>query len=204
MLKFIVAQFGRPSGPIGRLVGNIMAHRNRERIEWTVACLDIQPTDRVLEIGFGPGLAIEQVAKRAVQGFVAGLDHSAIMVEQASKRNRAAIDAGLVVLQRGSVTDLPRAEASFAEGSFDKAFAINSLLFWPAPVENLRQVGRMLKPHGRIAIVSQPRSAKSEADVAAEGAKIEAQLAAAGFSQIERSFKIMQPISAAYVTGIKA
>ena len=53
----IVRQFGRPTGIVGRLVGLVMATRtsNRERNRRTIELLQIQPDDRVLEIGYGPG-----------------------------------------------------------------------------------------------------------------------------------------------------
>jgi hypothetical protein len=56
------AQFGLPHGFWGPLVGWIMAVRssNRRRIVWAVSLLDVQRRDRVLEIGFGPGIAIEK------------------------------------------------------------------------------------------------------------------------------------------------
>jgi hypothetical protein len=55
----IHSQFGHPAGVLGGLAGVVMASRgsNRQRNAWTVRQLDIQPTDRVLEIGFGPRLA---------------------------------------------------------------------------------------------------------------------------------------------------
>jgi trans-aconitate methyltransferase len=44
-----------------------------------------QPADRVLEIGFGPGIAIAELADRATRGHVYGIDHSQVMVQQASQ-----------------------------------------------------------------------------------------------------------------------
>jgi ubiquinone/menaquinone biosynthesis C-methylase UbiE len=58
-----------------------------------VCLLDVRPTDRVLEIGFGPGLAIAELARRITRGRVYGIDHSAVMVRQAGKRNAAAVHA---------------------------------------------------------------------------------------------------------------
>src|SRR4051812_2684160 len=83
-------------GIAGRVVGWVMAHRNSnvERNRWVVSLLEVQPADRVLEIGFGPGVAITELAARATQGQVYGIDHSQVMVEQASRRNAAAIRAG--------------------------------------------------------------------------------------------------------------
>jgi ubiquinone/menaquinone biosynthesis C-methylase UbiE len=199
MINLIVAQFGQPKGLAGRVVGMIMARKNRERIAWAVSLLDVQPEDHLLEVGFGPGVAIQQVAQLAKEGFVAGIDHSAIMVAQASRRNAKAIAAGRVELIFGSVAAL-----SYGDASFDKAFAINSLRFWPAPVECLRGLGRVLKPRGHVAIVSQPYGAKSDSDVYAEGNKIGGQLAEAGYVQIEQRLQAMTPIGAVCVIGVKA
>jgi SAM-dependent methyltransferase len=64
---------------------------NRNRNQWAVALLEVQPQDHILEIGFGPGLAIRELARRATDGFVLGIDYSAVMVRQAAARNRAAV-----------------------------------------------------------------------------------------------------------------
>ena len=84
----VYRQFRRPTGLLGRLAGWIMANRpsNIERNRWTVDVLNVQPADHVLEIGFGPGLAIAQVARLAPQGRLVGIDHSALMIERASRR----------------------------------------------------------------------------------------------------------------------
>ena len=74
----LVGQFHRPHGWGGRAAGWVMAHResNRRRNVWAAGLLDVQPDDRVLEIGFGPGIAIEEMARRATRGHVIGVDHS--------------------------------------------------------------------------------------------------------------------------------
>jgi 2-polyprenyl-3-methyl-5-hydroxy-6-metoxy-1,4-benzoquinol methylase len=51
--------------------------------------MDVRPGDHVLDIGCGGGMAIKQMAKIAVDGFVAGVDHSEIMVQQALRCNAA-------------------------------------------------------------------------------------------------------------------
>jgi ubiquinone/menaquinone biosynthesis C-methylase UbiE len=94
--------------------------------ERAIALLDVQPNERVLEIGFGPGVGIDLLVHSASLGWVAGIDPSEEMVEQASARNAGAIAAGRVVLQRGSVDSLP-----FEDCAFDKALAVNSMQVWP-------------------------------------------------------------------------
>ena len=77
--------FGRPSGVLGRLGGMILARTNRRYAAWVVDLLDVRQPDRVLEIGFGPGVAIQMLAARAA--YVAGVDPSPEMLRQATRRS---------------------------------------------------------------------------------------------------------------------
>jgi len=85
----------------------MLALKNRKRNAWAISLLDIQPSDQVLEIGFGPGQAIEEMVKLTPTGFVAGIDMSEVMVSQASKRNAAAVRSGHVFLQQRTEAPLP-------------------------------------------------------------------------------------------------
>ena len=125
-MRAVVTQFHRPHGIGGRAAAWVMAHRssNRERNVWAVGLLDVQPGERVLELGFGPGVAIGELARRATGGLVAGVDHSELMVRQASRRNAAAVRAGRVDLRLGSLEELPNFGAAF-----DAILAVNALHF---------------------------------------------------------------------------
>lgn len=151
----VVRQFGHPRGIGGRLAGWVMAHRdsNVRRNRWAVSLLDVRPEERVLEIGFGPGVAIAELARHATSGRVYGVDMSAVMAAQAARRNSAAIRAGRVELVRTSVDRLP----DLGE-PLDAVLAVNNVGFWPDPAVRLRGLRHMLRPGGRIALVSQPRS----------------------------------------------
>jgi arsenite methyltransferase len=142
----LAQQFRQPSGLLGRLIG-FLFRINREGIDWTINLLEIQPTDHVLEIGFGPGHGIQAAASRATQGRVAGVDFSQTMLEQATGRNAVAIDAGLVELCLGDATAL-----LYPENTFHKAFATNVIYFWKDPLAYLRELHRVLKPGGRVAL----------------------------------------------------
>jgi ubiquinone/menaquinone biosynthesis C-methylase UbiE len=159
-----------------------MAHRpsNRQRSVWVVSLLGVQPADRVLEIGFGPGLAIAELV-RAGAGHAYGIDHSDVMLRQASRRNAAAVRAGRVTLIRASVDQIPPA----LDGPFDAILAVNALGFWPAPAERLAQLRRRLAPGGRMAIASQPRCPGATADTSRNAAReIERLLGDAGFTHL--------------------
>jgi hypothetical protein len=66
----IVRQFKQPHGAVGHLAGFIMANRpsNIERNEWTLELLALKPTDYLLEVGFGPGIAIEKASQIITSG----------------------------------------------------------------------------------------------------------------------------------------
>src|SRR5712691_4196440 len=189
--KSIVSQFMRPRGGAGWLVGWEMALRssNRQRNVWAVGLLGVEPTDRVLEIGFGPGIAIRELSRRATHGLVCGVDHSAVMVRQATRRNADAVRAGRGELRCGSAEHLP----AFAE-PFDKVLAVNNMGMWREPDERLKALHRLMRPGGRIAIVSQPRcpGATAETTVAA-GREIAARLTVAGFTGIWSDTLALKP-----------
>ncbi len=155
----ITRQLSRPSGLLGWLVGRGMARNNVYEAEWTIAVLSIQPTDRVLEVGFGPGVAIALAARRATRGRVVGIEISSAMLSAARRRNAAAIRAGRVDLRLADVAAIP-----FESGGFNKALSIHSLYFWPQPLAALRELHRVLRPAGRLALTLMPRDAMAAQD----------------------------------------
>jgi SAM-dependent methyltransferase len=193
------AQFGRPTGFWGRAAGLVMAHRssNRRRNAWAVSLLGVRPQDRVLEIGFGPGLAILELSRIAHEGYVCGIDHSELMLRQAKRRNAAGIRRGVVDLRLGSVDDL-----SALETPFDKILAVNAMLFWNQPDTRLEQLRHLLRPGGLIAVAHQPRGpGASDETSAAKGRELAAALVRAGFSDVRVETLRLKP-AAVCVLGL--
>jgi ubiquinone/menaquinone biosynthesis C-methylase UbiE len=153
VLNRFFRQFSGPSGPLGRVAGGLMARMNGPLNDWAVDLLELSPRDRVLEVGYGPGLGIERIAARAHQGLVVGVDHSPLMRRQAARRNRAGLEAGLVELHVGSAGRLPLQDARFTH-----ALAVNSLQFWPDLPAALGELRRVLQPQGRLLLVLRMRS----------------------------------------------
>jgi ubiquinone/menaquinone biosynthesis C-methylase UbiE len=158
--RILLRMFGRPKGLLGRLGGLILARFNRAFAEEIVALLDVHAAERVLEVGFGPGVAIELLASAASMGKVAGIDPSREMAEQASARNAAAIRTGAVDLRQGSVESMP-----FEDDSFDTALAINSMQVWPDKPAGLREIRRVLTGGGRLALGFTPNSRQPRSGV---------------------------------------
>src|ERR1700730_12020091 len=125
--------FGRPKGVMGRLGGIIMARSNWRIAAQTVELLDIQSGDTVLEVGFGPGVGIQLISEKLSSGRIAGVDCSQEMVT------------------------LP-----FETNMFDKILAINSMQIWSDVMRGLREILRVLKPHGCLALGFTPYSGQTK------------------------------------------
>src|SRR5687767_11867705 len=128
MRTWLIRSFSDPRGVGGRIAGWIMGHRssNVRRSRWAVELLDVQPTDRFLEVGCGPGVALAAASARTSD--VVGVDRSPVMVRTARRRSGATV-------VEASANALPQFDEPF-----DKALAVNTLAFWPDPVGGLRSI----------------------------------------------------------------
>jgi SAM-dependent methyltransferase len=195
--RVLRAQFGRPTGLLGGVAGFIMARTpsNLDRIRWTLSLLDVKARDRVLEVGFGPGVGIALLSELAGQGLVAGIDHSEAMVRRAAKRNAKAIREGRVALYCASASDPPA-----FDGLFDKIFTINSIHFWSDPVACLGELRKLLRPGGLMAVTLQPRTrTATDASATILGEEIAANLKRAGFSDCDVKIRKTRSVAVACV-----
>jgi len=191
-------QFGNPEGNLGRFVGWLMSIKNRDRANWTIEKLNFKPTDYLLEIGYGSGAAFKVIAKQLTSGFIAGIDHSPVMLEQATKKNRKNIERKKAELKCGTVWDL-----EYPEEHFDIIFGCNVHFFWENPILEFLKLYSFLKQDGRLIMVFQPRWAKSEEQVKQIAENTKEQYEEVGLKNIEYDFKPMKPVTCIYISGQK-
>jgi SAM-dependent methyltransferase len=162
--------------------------------------LDIEEGDRLLEIGFGPGFAIEQTLTRGSQLRIVGIDRSEVMVRMATRRNKEVICQGRLELRLGSVEDPP---LQIGE-TFDKIYAANTYPFWTDPRCCIARLRGLLTDGGRIAILFQPRDSGATNQMAIErGEEIAADLSVAGFKKTRLNVREMKPVAAVCAVGTK-
>lgn len=116
-----------------------------ERLRSIVEQLDIRPDDRVLEIGCGHGVAATLVCERLEGGRLTAVDRSAKMVEAATRRNAAHVEAGKAEFLISSLEDL-----DLGDRHFDKVFAVRVGLFHRDPGRARSLVERWLAPDGGV------------------------------------------------------
>ena len=141
----IAAQLRQPSGFLAKKVAERMNKGNRFLYDRTWEALHLEDNMNVLEIGFGNGLFFPELARKAKDLKLFGLDFSEAMMEEASRRNAASVKDGTLNLHFGSSEKMP-----FADGSFDRVYCINVIYFWENPATHLREVKRVLKPSGQF------------------------------------------------------
>jgi len=146
-LKNIARQLGCPEGEHGIKTGEMMHASNIGMTSAAIDALNLQNGDAILEIGHGNGGHIAHLLSQAENLNYFGADISETMITEARKINTRFIEKGLVHFQLTNGIDLP-----YADEQFDKAYTVNTLYFWPEPLQYLTQIRDVLKPKGLFSL----------------------------------------------------
>ncbi len=126
-----------------------------ERIRWAVETLAVEPDDRLLEIGGGPGVAASLVCDRLDRGSLLLIDRSATAVARTRRRNSEHVASGRLTLETVELADFDPGRERF-----DKVFAINVNVFWTTPAtQELSRIRRALAHDGRVLLFYETPSA---------------------------------------------
>jgi SAM-dependent methyltransferase len=183
--EMLARHLGNPEGDIGLAVANRLNSVNATTHTQAYRVIGLADNDRIFEIGFGNGHLIPQLLSIANGAKYAGLDISKTMVKEASAFNAGLIAEGRVEIKLGSSASIP-----YADATFDRALALNTLYFWDNPSADLAEIRRVLKPGGRFVLGSAAPSSTKANPVFKHGFRfyeqdeIRAMLGAAGFSEI--------------------
>lgn len=109
--------------------------------------LDVSAGDAVLDVACGPGNTTRSFVDRVgPAGLAVGVDSSATMLARAVADSPAEAPVGYV---RADGADLP-----FGDGTFDAVSCYGALYLMDDPFGALREMLRVLKPGGRIAVLT--------------------------------------------------
>jgi phosphatidylethanolamine/phosphatidyl-N-methylethanolamine N-methyltransferase len=103
--------------------------------------MNIQPGERVLEVGVGTGINLALYPREAS---VTGIDFSSSMLEKARERAARKNAAPVRLLQ------MDAADVKFADDSFDIVYAPYLISVVPDPVKVAQEMRRVCRPGGRI------------------------------------------------------
>ncbi|MCA3254859.1 MAG: class I SAM-dependent methyltransferase [Alphaproteobacteria bacterium] len=166
-------------GVLGRIAAKVMERMNAEAEREAVHRLDPQRGAKVLVIGFGPGIGLENLLERPVS-HVIGIDPSHVMHDAATARNRTGIEAGRLQLIKGTAAGLDP-----ETGPFDGAIAVHTLQICRPFAPTAANLAKVLRPGARLIGITHAWAARKDygdearfIDVVAQG------LHAAGFADV--------------------
>ncbi|MBE9052256.1 methyltransferase domain-containing protein [Nostocales cyanobacterium LEGE 11386] len=146
--SFIAQQLRKPTGFFGWLfMGGLLNRGNIAANELVLQNLNLSPTDKVLEVGFGGGYLLGKITKQVRDGYVAGVDLSPAMVSRARLRFHSYIQQGFCHLHIGQVESLP-----FENNFFTKACTVNTIYFWSNLSSGFKEIARVLIPGGTLVV----------------------------------------------------
>ncbi len=118
-------------------------------LQQMIADLPLQPGDRVLDMACGDGVYCAWLADRVgPSGTVVGVDIAPAFLQIARRNARMSQYAEAISLQIGDINGLP-----FADDEFDLVWCAHSLYSLPDPIAALREMRRVAKRGGTVAIL---------------------------------------------------
>lgn len=133
------------SGLMGWVAGVSMSIGRRRSVRRLADVAGVQPEDRLLDVGCGPGNAVREAASRGAT--VVGVDPSPVMLKIARRRTPAERYPRVTYVE-GAAERLP-----FADASFSVVWTVASAHHWPDIPAGLADIGRVLAPGGRLLVV---------------------------------------------------
>lgn len=136
-------QLACPRGWFGRqFMGKALNRGNRSMLDAAVEGLQPKAGERIIDVGFGGGYALDLVRERVAPARPVGVEVSRPMIEAGRARWGDAVE-----LHHADVTAMP-----FAEAGADAVLSVNTIYFWPEPHGALKEIRRVLKPGGRLVL----------------------------------------------------
>ena len=144
--KFFAQQARKPSGLFGRLVmSRIFDKGNAFLNQFVIEIMAVNKNDLILEIGFGTGNLIYEMAGKISEGLIEGIEFSDEMISITQKRNKKYIAEDKVKIHNGNFD-----EYAFEKNNFDKICTINTIYFWQEPKKTAEKIAEILKPGGKF------------------------------------------------------
>ena len=125
--------------------GDEMENHHSDITDQTLALMQIQAADRILDLGCGTGWASRRMARLATSGEVIGLDVADEMLRRAEQSSAGVKNVRYV---RGSAEKIPA-----PDNHFNKVLSVESFYYYADQGKALEELRRIMTPGGRLFIL---------------------------------------------------
>jgi ubiquinone/menaquinone biosynthesis C-methylase UbiE len=125
--------------------GDEMEDHHSDITDQTIALMNIQPSDRILDLGCGTGWGARSLARMANEGEIVGLDVADEMLHRAEE---ASSEFNNIRYVWGSAENIPA-----LDGLFTKVLSVESFYYYADQNKALRELKRVMAPGGQLFIL---------------------------------------------------
>ena len=125
--------------------GDEMEDHHSDITEQVIALMNLQPSDRVLDLGCGTGWASRRLARIATGGDIVGIDVADEMLRRAEQASAGTKNVRYIW---GSAENIPS-----QDNFFTKVLSVESFYYYANQGKALDEVRRVLAPGGRLFIL---------------------------------------------------
>ena len=173
------------------------AGRSLQFLQWARQQLNIQPYQHLLEIGYGTGQLMEEVACALRIGFIAGIESSISLYQQAYRRNKRFVRQQLVQLHIGEPYEL-----SYPPHYFHTVYGTNIHLSSNDVHSELLRLSGLLKNRGRLVLLLE--AGRSRFNINETAFLLQEACRSVGLSRISIEAHPLNPDNCLAIIGFKA
>jgi protein-L-isoaspartate O-methyltransferase len=186
-----------PSLLPGRKQGWFSRLPNRQFLRWARQQLNIQPYQHLLEVGYGAGHLTAEVASALRIGFIAGIEPSIPLYQQAYRRNKRFVRQQLLQLHIGELYEL-----SYPPHYFHTIYGTNIHLFGKDFHSELLRLSSLLKSRGRLVLLLE--AGRDRSNIQETALQLRKTYQSVGLSVLHTELYPFNPDNYLAITGFKA
>ena len=123
-----------------------MERQHRPITEQAIERMELQPSERVLDIGCGEGWTCRLLSSHCPEGAIVGIDVSDEMIRLARRKSS---EQGNALFTTGSAEEIP-----WAEDYFTRVICVESAYYWHSVEAAIREIFRVTAFGGRVHLVN--------------------------------------------------
>ncbi|OET37934.1 methyltransferase [Listeria monocytogenes] len=150
LINYLSEQAANPRGIIGEITTKIWSSYFEDLSKWTISNTELSNVNHVLDIGYGGGSNVKNLAELNKNWTIYGVDISEESYKTATNLNKKAINNGKVEL---SVQDV--ASMNYQAGIFDVVYAIQTHMYWDNPKKGFEEIYRVMSQEGVLIVSSE-------------------------------------------------